>query len=188
MTVLRVRGPVLTGPDEIRDGLWIVDGRITYDPPSGDATVIDGWALPGLVDAHCHIGFDDHGPVDAETAETQAITDRDAGTLLVRDAGSPTDTHWIDDRADLPRIIRAGRHIARPRRYLRDVAAEVEPDDLTAQVVTEARRGDGWVKLVGDWIDRSAGDLTPCWPREALEPAIAAAHAEGARVTAHTFS
>lgn len=188
MTVLRVRGPVLTGPDDVRDGLWVVDGRVTYDAPSGDATVIDGWALPGLVDAHCHIGFDTHGPVDAATAEAQAITDRDAGTLLVRDAGSPIDTHWIDDHTDLPRIIRAGRHIARPRGYVRDIAAEVEPGDLAAQVVTEARRGDGWVKLVGDWIDRDSGDLKPCWPRAALEAAIAAAHAAGARVTAHTFS
>jgi len=187
VSVLRVPGPVLAGPDDVRDGLWVVDGRVTYAAPSGDATVIDGWALPGLVDAHCHIGFDAHGPVDAATAETQAVTDRDAGTLLVRDAGSPTDTHWIDDRADLPRVIRAGKHIARPRRYLRDVAAEVDPEDLTAQVVTEARRGDGWVKLVGDWIDRTAGDLKPCWPREALQAAIAAAHAEGARVTAHCF-
>ena len=33
-------------------------------------------------------------------------------------AGSPADTRWIDDRADLPRIIRAGRHIARTRRYI----------------------------------------------------------------------
>jgi len=188
MTVLRVRGPVLTGPDDVRDGLWVVDGRVTYDAPSGEATVIDGWALPGLVDAHCHIGFDTHGPVDAATAETQAATDRDAGTLLVRDAGSPIDTRWIDDRPDLPRIVRAGRHIAPPRGYARGIAAEVAPDDLAAQVVTEARRGDGWVKLVGDWIDRTAGDLKPSWPRAALESAIAAAHAEGARVTAHTFS
>ncbi len=52
----------------------------------------------------------------------------------------------------------------------------------------EARRGDGWVKLVGDWIDRDTGDLAPCWPAEALTAAIAAAHAEGARVTAHCFA
>jgi imidazolonepropionase-like amidohydrolase len=51
----------------------------------------------------------------------------------------------------------------------------------------QARRGDGWVKLVGDWIDRDHGDLAPEWPREALDAAIAAAHEEGARVTAHTF-
>ena len=29
----------------------------------------------------------------------------------------------------------------------------------------QAQRGDGWVKLVGDWIDRDAGDLTACWRR-----------------------
>jgi imidazolonepropionase-like amidohydrolase len=51
----------------------------------------------------------------------------------------------------------------------------------------QARRGDGWVKLVGDWIDRDRGDLGPEWPSEAVQAAIAAAHAEGARVTAHTF-
>ena len=27
----------------------------------------------------------------------------------------------------------------------------------------QARAGNGWVKLVGDWIDRDAGDLTPTW-------------------------
>src|SRR5690606_35081350 len=51
----------------------------------------------------------------------------------------------------------------------------------------EAARGDGWVKLVGDWIDRKVGDLAPCWPADALRTAIEAAHAEGARVTAHVF-
>jgi imidazolonepropionase-like amidohydrolase len=54
-------------------------------------------------------------------------------------------------------------------------------------VRAQARAGDGWVKLVGDWIDRAVGDLRPCWPREALAAAIAAAHEEGARVTAHCF-
>jgi imidazolonepropionase-like amidohydrolase len=40
---------------------------------------------------------------------------------------------------------------------------------------------------VGDWIDRGVGDLAPEWPADVLAEAIAAAHAEGARVTAHTF-
>jgi len=54
-------------------------------------------------------------------------------------------------------------------------------------VARQAARGDGWVKLVGDWIDRDTGDLAPCWPREALDAAMTAAHAAGARVTAHCF-
>ncbi|MFK0138312.1 amidohydrolase family protein [Streptomyces murinus] len=188
--VLHVKGRVLVGPQDVRDELWVVGGRVSYDRPSGarDVRTVRGWALPGLVDAHCHVGLDAHGPVDAETAEKQALTDREAGTLLMRDAGSPSDTRWIDDRADLPKIIRAGRHIARTRRYIRNYAWEIEPDDLVAYVAQEARRGDGWVKLVGDWIDREAGDLSPCWPREAVEAAIAEAHRLGARVTAHCFA
>ncbi|NKQ28101.1 amidohydrolase family protein [Streptomyces galbus] len=188
--VLHVRGRVLAGPEDVRDELWVVGGRVSYDRPAGarDVTTVEGWALPGLVDAHCHVGLGAHGPVDADVAEKQALTDREAGTLLIRDAGSPSDTRWVDDRDDLPKIIRAGRHIARTRRYLRGYAHEVEPADLVAYVAREARRGDGWVKLVGDWIDRDLGDLAACWPREAAQAAIAEAHRLGARVTAHCFA
>jgi imidazolonepropionase-like amidohydrolase len=187
--VLHVKGSVLVGPQEVRDELWVVGGKITYAAPSAGADVqsVQGWVLPGLVDAHCHVGLDRHGAVDETTTEGQALTDRAAGALLLRDAGSPADTRWADDRADLPRIVRAGRHIARTRRYIRNFAHEIEPEDLAAYVRQEARAGDGWVKLVGDWIDRDTGDLSPCWPRDALAPAIAAAHEEGARVTAHCF-
>lgn len=189
-TVLHVKGRVLAGPDDVRDELWVVGGRISYDRPAGarDITTVEGWALPGLVDAHCHVGLGAQGPVDADTAEKQALTDRETGTLLIRDAGSPSDTRWIDDRDDLPKIIRAGRHIARTRRYIRNYAWEIEPEDLVAYVAQEARRGDGWVKLVGDWIDRDLGDLAPCWPRDAVEAGIAEAHRLGARVTAHCFA
>ncbi|MGW3156056.1 amidohydrolase family protein [Streptomyces sp. NPDC001089] len=188
--VLYVKGRVLVGPDEVRDELWVVGGRISYERPAGarDVRRVEGWVLPGLVDAHCHVGLDQHGPVPDEVSEKQALTDRDAGTLLVRDAGSPSDTRWIDDRPDLPKIIRAGRHIARTRRYIRNYAHEIEPEDLVAYVAREARRGDGWVKLVGDWIDRGTGDLGACWPRDAVEAAIAEAHRLGARVTAHCFA
>ncbi|CAM5394420.1 amidohydrolase [Streptomyces avidinii] len=188
--VLHVKGRVLVGPQEVRDELWVIGGRVSFERPRGpgEVTEVAGWVLPGLVDAHCHVGLDAHGPVDAETAERQALTDRDAGTLLIRDAGSPSDTRWIDDRQDLPKIIRAGRHIARTRRYIRNFAHEIEPADLVEYVGREALRGDGWVKLVGDWIDREVGDLTACWPRAEVEAAIAEAHRLGARVTAHCFA
>ncbi|HEY7721369.1 MAG TPA: amidohydrolase family protein [Pedococcus sp.] len=189
-TVLHLDGPVLVGPDDVRGQAWVVGGRLTFDRPSvaaAEVQTLRGWVLPGLVDAHCHVGLDAHGAVDRETAERQALGDREAGTLLIRDAGSPSDTRWIDDREDLPKIIRAGRHIARTRRYIRNYAHEVEPDQLVERVRLEARAGDGWVKLVGDWIDRDLGDLAPCWPLDVLKEAVAAAHEEGARVTAHCF-
>ncbi len=187
MTPLHVRGVVL--PDAEHGELWVDDqGLVRYaEVPGAQTLAATGWIVPGLVDAHCHVGLDAHGGVDDATAEAQATTDRDAGALLLRDAGSPVDTHWIDDRDDLPRIVRAGRHIARSRRYLRNFGAEIEPDDLVAEVETQAARGDGWIKLVGDWIERDAGDLTPCWPADAAAAAIARAHELGARVTAHCF-
>ncbi len=185
MSALRFSGPVL--PDgELRD-LVVVDGHVTYEPHRGADRVAEGWIVPGLVDAHCHLGLDADGAVSQEVTEQQALANRAAGALLVRDCGSAADTAWIHERDDLPRLIRAGRHIARTRRYIRNYAHEIEPEELAAYVAQEAARGDGWVKLVGDWIDRDSGDLTPSWTRESLEEAMATAHAAGARVTAHVF-
>jgi imidazolonepropionase-like amidohydrolase len=187
VTPLHLRGVVL--PDGERRDLWVDDRGLLRDDevPGAQTVTTDGWLVPGLVDAHCHVGLDQHGGVDEATTEEQALADRDAGALLLRDAGVPVDTHWIDDRDDLPRVIRAGRHIARSKRYIRNYGAEVEPHELVAEVETQAARGDGWVKLVGDWIDRDAGDLTPCWPADVAAAAIARAHELGARVTAHCF-
>ncbi|MPQ97274.1 amidohydrolase family protein [Modestobacter sp. I12A-02628] len=180
---------VLLPAGEHRD-VWVRHGRITFEPVPGAETVSrGGWLLPGLVDAHCHVGIArGGGPAEglAQLRE-QALAERAAGVLALRDCGSPVDTRELDEHPDLPRIVRAGRHIARHRRYLPGLAVEVEPDELVAGVRAQARAGDGWVKLVGDWIDREAGDLGPLWTREVLTDAVAAAHAEGARVTAHTF-
>ena len=186
---LRFHGPVL--PDGETRTFYVVEGRITAEPPagavSGVETEAEGWIVPGLVDAHCHVGLDQHGGVDDATVEQQAVADRDAGALLLRDCGSPVDTSWVQARDDLPRLVRCGRHLARTRRYIRNYAHEVEPEDLAAYVAQEAARGDGWVKLVGDWISRDAGDLAPSFPPEAFAEAIRTAHEHGARVTAHCF-
>lgn len=185
MSASRFRGVVL--PDgEARD-LYVVDGRVSYEPQAGADTVAEGWIVPGLVDAHNHLGLADDGGVDDAEVEAQALADRDSGVLLLRDAGSPVDTRWVQRRDDLPRLVRCGRHVARTRRYIRDYGHEVEPDALAATVAGEARGSDGWVKVVGDWISRDAGDLVPSFPDAAFAEAIAAAHAEGAKVTAHCF-
>jgi imidazolonepropionase-like amidohydrolase len=188
VTSLHLAGVVL--PEGRHRDVWVRDGRFTFEPVSGAETVSrGGWLLPGLVDAHCHVGL---GPGaehigDLAGLRDQVLADRAAGVLALRDCGSPVDTRILDDEPDVPRIIRAGRHLAAPRRYIPGLAIELPAAELADAVRVQARRGDGWVKLVGDWIDRDRGDLAPEWPREALDAAIQAAHEEGARVTAHTF-
>ncbi|MGV9796974.1 amidohydrolase family protein [Mycobacterium sp. NPDC003449] len=188
---LHLRGRAL--PDGEPVEWWVADGMLSAEPVPGAETIFGadrsgGWILPGLVDAHCHVGLGPGGAVTPDEAVTQAETERDAGALLLRDAGSPVDTRSFDEREDLPRIIRAGRHLARPKRYIPGVPIDIEDESqLPDYVAEQARRGDGWVKLVGDWIDRGVGDLAPLWSDEVLKAAIAAAHAEGARVTAHVF-
>ena len=188
VTTLHLRGVFL--PDETERDAWVVDGRLTFDRPSGEAqTIADrGWVTPGFVDAHCHIGLAPSGHVpQVDAMVTQALLNRDSGALLLRDAGSPVDNRSVQERADLPRLIRAGRHIARPRRYIRELGVEVEPDQLVAEVERQVAAGDGWVKIAADWIDRDAGDLTPTFPDWALAAGIARAHELGARVAAHVF-
>ena len=184
---LHVRGHGLPDGEPVQ--WWIVEGILRAEPVAGAQTVWDGgWVIPGLVDAHCHVGLGPHGAVELDEAIDQARSDRDAGALLLRDCGSPIDTRGLDGHHDLPQIIRAGRHLARPKRYMQGYALELEDEwQLPAAVAEQARRGDGWVKLVGDWIDRSVGDLAPLWSDEVLAAAVRAAHAEGARVTAHVF-
>ncbi|MFY1655333.1 amidohydrolase family protein [Solwaraspora sp. WMMB762] len=185
---LHVRG-VMLPEDRTRD-LWLVGDRVTLHPVPGATTVVDGgFILPGLVDAHCHIGIARGGtPIGSlDDARRLAGVDRDAGVLALRDAGSPYPYPQLDDEPDLPRLARAGRHVAPPRRYLRDIGVEVPAERLSDTVAEQARAGNGWVKLVGDWIERSAGDLAPAWSAEAMTDAIATAHRANARVAAHTF-
>ncbi|MEW2474059.1 amidohydrolase family protein [Micromonospora gifhornensis] len=186
---LHVRG-VLLPDDEVRD-LWLVGDRITFEPVPGAETIADGgFVLPGLVDAHCHIGIARGAtPITSlDQARALARIDRDAGVLAIRDAGSPFPYPELEDEPDLPRMVRAGRHIAPPRRYLRDIGVEVEATQVVATVAEQAAAGSGWVKLVGDWIDRGVGDLAPAWDADTMAAAVAAAHAAGVRAAVHTFS
>src|SRR3954470_11078469 len=104
---LHLRGVVL--PDDVERDLWIDTAGLLSDEPVRDAAplAVGVFIVPGLVDAHCHVGLDEHGGVDEAEQERQITADRDGGALLIRDAGVPVDTRWIDDRDDLPRVIRA---------------------------------------------------------------------------------
>jgi imidazolonepropionase-like amidohydrolase len=188
MGPLHVRGVLL--PGETETDLWIDGDRLSTEPIRGAETIASGgWIVPGLVDVHCHPGLDPDGPVPGVAAAKElALVDRDAGVLAIRDAGSPVDYRELDGDPEMPRLIRAGRHLAPPKRYLPHVAIECGPGELPQRAAEQARSGNGWIKLVGDWIDRDTGDLAPTFPPDALAAAVQAAHAAGARVAVHTFS
>jgi imidazolonepropionase-like amidohydrolase len=174
--------------------IWSVGGRLVFERPARPADRrIDGVVLPGLVDVHCHIGLGEKGAVTPAEARAQSLADRDSGVLLVRDAGCPRqpyDTRWLDDQIWAPRLVRCGQHLAITKRYLRHLPRNVEPGQLPQAAQVEALAGDGWVKLVGDWIDRSMPrpDLALLWSDDELSQAVQRVHALGARLTTHVFS
>ena len=186
-------GTIIVDDETLLTEAW-VDGNVLslVAPAPGNLganlETIEGCVVPGLVDAHCHAALDSGGELGPELTLKQAIADRDAGTLLIREPGSPVDTGFLDGIEGAPRVIRAGRFIARPKRYIRGYAREIDVADLPRVAAEEARAGDGWVKIIADWIDRDEGDLAPLWPADVLAEAVAAVHAEGARMTAHAFS
>src|SRR5690348_3202465 len=95
---LHVRG-VLLPDDEVKD-IWLDGDRVTYEPVPGAETVLSqGFILPGLVDAHCHLGIAPGGrPIGhLDEARELARADREAGVLAIRDAGSPYPYPQLDD-------------------------------------------------------------------------------------------
>lgn len=183
----------VTGVDPTTDERidhWIADGVFVAAPsdPGAAEITLSGWVLPGFVDAHCHVGYSRDGVATLDQAVGQARVNLAAGVTAIRDCGSPLDTSSLVGRPDLPVLIRAGRHLARPKRYIRGLGIDLEdPAELPAEVGRQVSYGGGWIKLVGDWIDRSTGDLAPLWPDDVLAQAVAVAHAGGARVTSHVF-
>jgi len=192
MIAYELTGPILADEDVVVGRAWVVGGRMTYDKPRHTEVVrIDGWVVPGFVDMHCHLAVGPSGPVEGDQIIKQAIIERDAGVLLIRDTGAASSLDALAGREDLPTVMRSGRFIARPKRYLKGYAVEVEPGELAAEAAKQARASGGWVKLIADWIDRDLGDaadLTPLWGDEEIADAVAAVHSEGARVTAHSFA
>ena len=136
MSALRFRGPVL--PDgEARD-LYVVDGAVTYEPVASAELVCEGWIVPGLVDAHCHVGLDENGAVPEDVQEEQALADRDAGALLLRDCGSAADTS-LDPRARRPAAADPGRPAHRPHRAATSATTPTRSSPRTCRPTSRRR-------------------------------------------------
>ncbi|MFP7695903.1 amidohydrolase family protein [Trueperella sp. LYQ143] len=188
MTNYQLSG-VLRGCD--RDTVWVVDGRLSDRQPAGPVEQIRGYCYPGLLDCHTHPGLRRvPQPLSVEQIRQRLSILARAGITAVRDAGGQQNPN-IAHRTGLPKVIHCGQHIAQYKRYPRYLAAEIEPKDLVGEALRQLAVSDGWIKIVGDWIDRSLGadaDLTPLWPREVLVDAVQAVHEAGGKVTVHSFA
>ena len=172
-------------------GTWRVDGAVIRRVSSECTAPAVVFIVPGMVDTHCHIGYSATGSVSESEMEEQARATLASGVTVVRDCGVPLDNSPAA-RATGLHLIRCGRHVARPKRYMRDLPLDVEDQrELPEVLASMARTSDGWVKIVGDWIDRSGGvesDLMPLWEPSVLSDAVCAVHEAGARIAVHAFS
>ncbi len=178
-------GPVVTR--DISGGIWV--------EPAGEPDAHVGresWALPGLADAHSHLaGEHITDPGDVEGAIERARDALAAGVTLLLDKGW-RDTTTIDAIRQTPSIERpeveaAGAIISVLDGYFSGFGRVIDPGDIGAAVESEARRGLGWVKLVGDWPRRGIGPVAN-FDASQLREAVSSADAAGAKVAIHTMA
>ncbi len=187
---LHVHGTVL--PDDVERDVFVLDGRFAFELPDGsDARTVTsgGFLLPGLVDAHAHLALNspapDGSPAEA-TARASARRQLEAGVLAIREPASPTvPSVGIGPEGGLPRVLTSGRFISAPGRYFPGAAVEVAPEALADAALGQLASSDGWVKLVGDWVDPADGVWRPTFPPEAMAAAGRAVHAAGGRLAVH---
>ncbi len=185
---LHVRGTVLPGGVE-RDVVVTDDGRFDLMGETDAPTVLDDcFLIPGLVDAHCHLGLfspaGDDAP-DDERARASAQMELATGVLALREPGGPNHASTGLGPPGLPRTFASGRMLASPGGYVRGLGREVRADELPVACVEELRAGGRtWSKVIADWVDTD-GVFTPNFPFDALAAAADAVHAAGGRITAH---
>jgi imidazolonepropionase-like amidohydrolase len=186
------------------DGVSLpVDKFVRLSFGTGDEEKLPGrFALPGLVDAHCHltVDADEQGPLLAggeEEAGARLDQLAQAGVSAVRDVGGQREITLRlarEPREDRPIVLAAGRFLAPKGRYFPRMHDPVEADELLAAVEAELDDGATWVKLVADFpavgpdgpIRGSA--IEASYEIGLVEQVVATVHTKGGRVAAHTNS
>lgn len=183
---VHLRGRFL--PDGRQAEVWIVDGRITWEPVSNARTITSsGWILPALVDAHVHIGIAEiGGPLDLDVLDADIAQLARTGIGAARVLGSPAPLPAAAHaRGGGPILQSAGIAVAAPDRFIPGWGRRVSGPDIAATCAEEARFG--WSKIIADWFDDSGG-YGPAFSQADIAAAVSAVHEEGARVAVHTQS
>ena len=191
-------------------------GRIAWIRPtdaeedSGDAEVVDAGGatiVPGMVDAHSHLTLpggshwiervSDPPSVLVEVAARNAALMTSSGVRWARDVGAPVGDDPVDGRRRALSLGVRDRARGRPGwPHIRAAGAWIGSTGALDAWSVEAQGGDELVAAVERQLDDGAdfiklyldgADPAVCpWSVDEIERAVAAAHARGATVTAHS--
>jgi imidazolonepropionase-like amidohydrolase len=185
---LHLHGRMLPGDHEV-DCFVDDDGRFSFTPIDGARTVArDAFLIPGLVDAHTHLGINSpagDGASEEEQVRASARAELAAGVLALREPGSPNRaSRGLGPSVGLPTTITAGRFLTRPGGYFKGLAREVPAAMLADAAAEELAQSDGWVKVIGDFLTEE-GVLRPNFDPGSLAAAVHRVHEAGGRVAVH---
>src|SRR5262245_19449781 len=135
MTAWRIRAILLPSGETVEAGISAA-GAWT-ETPAADAESLPGrFVLPGLVDAHCHLGVarDDQGQptgVEVAAAAAKLASLIAAGVTGIRDTGGPVGvTLELAAREDKLGLLVCGRFLAPPGQYYPALYEPIPADDL----------------------------------------------------------
>ena len=189
-----MRAVLLPDGDVVEAGIT-EGGTWTSRPAAGAETLPGRFVLPGLVDAHCHLGVGQaaDGPVALDPAEVRAnlAQAHRAGITAIRDTGSPGSvTLQVLAAGDGAGLQACGRFLAPEGQYFPGLHVPVPPAGLVAAALAEVRAGAAWVKLIADFPFLAPGqppaDPLPTYPLADIQRLVEAVHGAGARVAAHS--
>lgn len=185
--VLRTSG----GETVVRDTL---DGR--WSDPWGvpdQTTPQDLWALPGLVDAHAHLGSSsarlETADLDEMRANTRASLEAGVGLIIDKGWADLTVIEMIQQVPpnERPDVEAAGVILAVEGGYWAGMGRDIGPGQFAREVERATREGAGWVKLIGDWPRKGIGPVANFTQSELTE-AVKIGRANRARVAVHTMA